>query len=316
MDLRLPPGVPLVWRSPTELQLGGVSTRAIIRSPSTGAERFLESLRTSGTLSQFHKRGERLGLSTTEIDELLDALEGLFEQAPVSPRKRSAERVGSGDEPRASGADGRPQLVLVRGAGAVDGDDLAEHISALGCGVRRSTAEYLPPKPAEIGLVVDCADYVVAPRRYSPLMADDVPHVSVVADEHGASVGAFVVPGRTPCLRCDDLYRLDQDHAWAAIATQLAVTARAPLARVTREIARSLVLNVVASWLAEGTASAVCGAGAWTVDALTSEVRQTHRLFHAECGCRALPGTARQVAPRRGVRQTARASAGGASARA
>ena len=79
MDLRLPPGVPIVWRSPTELQLGGTTARAVIKSPSVSAERFIESLRSPGTLEQFHERGARLGLSSAEVRALLDHLKAEFD---------------------------------------------------------------------------------------------------------------------------------------------------------------------------------------------------------------------------------------------
>lgn len=298
--------MPIVWRSPTELQVGGVAARAVIRSPSTGAERFLEALRSPGTLEQFQARGARLGLTDTEVSALLDSVSPILEAAPVSPRKRSTRA--------ARGSAGRPPVVLVRGT--VTGDELAEHIAALGCTVRRARDDYQPPRPAEIGLVVDCADYVLPPRRYTPLMADDVPHLAVIPDDLGATVGPFVVPGLTPCARCDDLNRLDADLAWAAIATQLAVTTRAPLSRFTRELVRSLVTNAVFSWLTEGTASAYCTSDAWTINSLTCEIRRTRRSFHDECGCRALPGIEKRAAPRRAARRTAHASDEGASAHA
>ncbi len=306
MDLRLPPGVPIVWRSPTALQLGGVTARAVIDAPTTGAERFLESLRQQGTLEQFHARGARLGLSGAEVRDLLDAVSPLFEVAPASPRRRTTRSARGGAR--------RPPVVLVRGT--VAGDDLAEHIATLGCTVRRAGADYRPPRPAEIGVVVDCADYVLPPRRYAPLMADDVPHLAVIAEDLGATIGPFVVPGRTPCVRCDDLHRIDADLAWAAIATQLAVTDRVPLQRSTREIVRSLVTRSVASWLADGPASADCGAESWKVDAVSGEVHRTRRSFHAECGCRALPGTGTQGAPRRVSPRTAHVSGEAASVRA
>lgn len=306
MDLRLPPGVPIVWRSPTELQLGGTTVRAVIKSPSVSAERFIESLRSPGTLEQFHERGARLGLSSAEVRALLDSVSTLLDAPPSQQRKRSARTARSGS--------GRPPVVLVRGT--VAGDDIAEHIAALGCAVRRAGEDYQPPLPAEIGLVVDCADYVLPPRRYTPLMAADVPHLAVIAEDDGATVGPFVLPGRTPCVRCDDLNRLDADRSWAAIATQLAVTSRAPLSRLTKELVRSLVSNSVSSWLTDGTASAYCASDTWTIDALTCEIRRTRRSFHDECGCRALPGSEKRAARRPAARRTARASDAGASVRA
>lgn len=306
MELRLPPGVPLVWRSPTELQLGGVNARAVIREPSAATERLIESLRSGGTLAQFHERGARLGLNGDEIEALLGRVRALLEPVPISPRRRSGAAAPRGKA--------RPPVILVRGT--IAGDDLAGHVAALGCTVRSARGDYQPPRPAEIGLVVDCGDYVLPPRRYTPLMAWDVPHLAVVAGDLDASIGPFVVPGRTPCQRCEDLNRLDADRAWAAIATQLALTTRAQLPRLTREVVRSLVVDAVSSWLRDGTASRYCSPEVLTIDSLTGEVRRTPRSFHDECGCRALPGSEKPAAPRRADRRTARASDADASARA
>ncbi len=296
--------MPIVWRSPTELQLGGVTTRALVEAPSISAERFLESLRRAGTHEEFQERGARLGLADSEVEALLDLVGGLLEPAPVSPRRRSPKPTRS--------AVSKTPVVLVRGT--VAGDDLAEHIAALACVVRRARADYLPQRTAEIGLVVDCADYVLTPRRYSPLMAEDIPHLAVIAEDQGATVGPLVQPGRTPCIRCDDLNRLDADRSWPAIATQLAVTSRVPLPRLTREIVRSLVVDAVSAWLTDGPRLDCPPSEVRTIDAVSGEVRRTRRSFHDECGCRVPPGSGTQDAPRHVAPRTARASDADASA--
>jgi hypothetical protein len=54
-----------------------------------------------------------------------------------------------------------------------------------------------------------------------PLLAADVPHLSVVAGEAGATVGPMVLPGRGPCLRCLELHRTDRDPGWPQLLAQL-----------------------------------------------------------------------------------------------
>jgi bacteriocin biosynthesis cyclodehydratase domain-containing protein len=54
-----------------------------------------------------------------------------------------------------------------------------------------------------------------------PLLAADVPHLSVVIREDDVVVGPLVRPGSGPCLRCLDLHRTDRDPAWPSILAQL-----------------------------------------------------------------------------------------------
>ncbi|GIG30471.1 hypothetical protein Cma02nite_30710 [Cellulomonas marina] len=59
------------------------------------------------------------------------------------------------------------------------------------------------------------------PARAPVLLGAGVPHLSVVVREADALVGPFVVPGRTPCLRCLDLARAADDPAWPVVAAQV-----------------------------------------------------------------------------------------------
>ncbi|MEJ2578576.1 MAG: hypothetical protein P8Z68_05695, partial [Kineosporiaceae bacterium] len=57
--------------------------------------------------------------------------------------------------------------------------------------------------------------------RADPLVAADIPHLSVVVAEASVIVGPLVVPGRSPCLRCLDLHRTDNDPQWPRLLGQL-----------------------------------------------------------------------------------------------
>jgi len=46
-------------------------------------------------------------------------------------------------------------------------------------------------------------------------------HLSVAVTGRVASIGPLVVPGRTPCLRCAFLGRVDRDEHWPRIASQI-----------------------------------------------------------------------------------------------
>lgn len=52
------------------------------------------------------------------------------------------------------------------------------------------------------------------------LMAADRPHLPVITDERGITVGPLVVPGRGPCLMCLGIERTDADPDWPLVALQ------------------------------------------------------------------------------------------------
>ncbi|HZK06300.1 MAG TPA: hypothetical protein VFC82_10740 [Actinomycetaceae bacterium] len=63
--------------------------------------------------------------------------------------------------------------------------------------------------------------FVSDPERVAPLMRSDRPHLPLVIDDDGVSVGPFVRPGMGPCTRCLELARTEADPAWPTLAPQL-----------------------------------------------------------------------------------------------
>jgi hypothetical protein len=74
--------------------------------------------------------------------------------------------------------------------------------------------------PADLVVLVRSA--VADSLEATGLLADGVPHLSVVVRERGLVVGPLVVPGYGACLRCLDLHRTDRDAAWPRVLAQLA----------------------------------------------------------------------------------------------
>lgn len=69
---------------------------------------------------------------------------------------------------------------------------------------------------------------VVAQDRCEPdrgitdtLLRRDLPHLLVRPLDGGAVVGPLVLPGRSCCTRCTDLYRVSRDPAWPQVLAQL-----------------------------------------------------------------------------------------------
>jgi bacteriocin biosynthesis cyclodehydratase domain-containing protein len=72
-------------------------------------------------------------------------------------------------------------------------------------------------------LVVLATDAPVEPGLRETLHALGTAHLVVQAGADNGTVGPLALPGVASCLRCADLQRLDRDHAWSALAVQLAI---------------------------------------------------------------------------------------------
>ena len=133
---------------------------------------------------------------------------------------------------------------------------------------------------AEVAILI--ANDVVDPRQYAPWMSRDVPHISVVYSEEGATVSHLVLPGITPCLACLDLARLRRDSNWATAAPQLAQLDRdladSALVLFSASMALSLSLNLIDGLALEQKPRA-------SRLLRTSELQQLE-LEAANCGCR------------------------------
>lgn len=287
MTPRLDPALPLVWRSPRELQLGAPRSVAVLADPGPAELGLLRALSAGASPSTLRTIGTALGATEAEVDALLDRLAPAL--APDAEPRRAAV-VALGGEP-----------------GAVA--SLAGLVARLGH--RPADAADVDPRDADAAVLV--GHRVIAPGAHLPWLAADVPHLAVVFDERGAEVGPFVRPGTGPCLRCVHLGRRDADAAWPAIAAQLAAIAPPPRAPRAEHEALALAASVVDDLVRTGRTALDAGA------VVLSEAGGRHRPeprpieAHRECGCRALGGTA--TAPvRLDARRPAPPSSGSAAA--
>jgi hypothetical protein len=287
MTPRLEPALPLVWRSPRELQLGGTRPAAVLPDPSSAALGLLRALAAGASHSTLRTIGTALGATEAEVDALLDRLAPAFAADP---------------EPR-------PAATVAIGGGSESAPALATLIARLG----HRTVDAGAVRPTEVDAAALIGARVIAPGTHLPWLAADVPHLAVVFDERGAEVGPFVRPGSGPCLRCVHLGRRDADAAWPAIAAQLAVTAAPPRAPRAEHEALALAASVVDDLVRTGR-TALDSASVVVSDAGGPPRPEPRPLAaHPECGCRALGGTA--TAPARlDARRPAPPSSGSADA--
>lgn len=276
MVLKLDPRFPLVWRSPSSLQLGVDPARVTFDEVSETTERLLAALVAGVGLPGLTMlaRG-RVG----ERDDLLELV------APILL-------------PENAPAPSAP-IVAVSGSGRT-ADAIAATLHSDGVRVVAAAANDRPQFAVVVG------HYVLAPELHGHWLRRDVPHLPVVLTDSGVVVGPVIRPGAGPCLHCLELHRRDADSAWPAIATQL--LGRRSLvesATAASEVA-ALVARVVFGELEVEGGGFADAATSIRLDATTGDRTTTEWAVHAECGClgvgRVLEPPAREDRPTRRVR--------------
>lgn len=285
MLLTLDPRLPVVWRSPTALQVGVDDVRVVLEDVDVAGERVLAALETGASPEGAAALALARGGDPATVERVLAALTPAL--VPVTPPASPRVAV-DGTGPLADGI-----RRLLSAADALDeaGGASDEH-------------------PV---LTVVVAGWVVDPARSGWFVRRDAPHLPVVAGERLIRIGPLVVPGAGPCLRCLELARARRDAAWPAIAAQLA--GRVPTLVDPAAISAAAGLAVGAALAAaretEGTARHAspddddAAAELLELDAVTGRVRSVSVRAEPECGCRALPGSA-TAAVSRFVRRDAR----------
>ena len=148
-----------------------------------------------------------------------------------------------------------------------------------------SGAGVVPSTTAEPVAVLVAADTEVARSSLDPLVRDGVPHLVVSTTAAEPTVGPFVAPGLTACLRCIDAHRAEGDPRRPLVVEQVA--SRPPLVAAApdpglRSIALGWAVRDLVTFL-EGRRPATWSA---TVRVGTDLVlAPQHWLRHPHCGC-------------------------------
>ena len=160
--------------------------------------------------------------------------------------------------------------------------------SATTAAIRRNAPETdTTPLPLEErpDLVVLAMDEPVEDDRRDALHAFGWTHLPIAVTSSAGVVGPLVIPGLSSCLRCADLYRLDRDPAWNAIAVQLA-TPRRP--RDGSSVALASTIAGVASMQAlaflDGEDAATIE-GSLEIHPPDYRIRRRSRPPHPDCEC-------------------------------
>lgn len=161
---------------------------------------------------------------------------------------------------------------------SVEGDDAAgaEAVRLL----RTAGCEVVGPERASVALLIGPGE-----RRRQDVdehVRTGRPHLVATATAAGWTVGPFVVPGSTACLRCVDAHLGEHDPRRAVVVEQVAGRAHGPLDPV--------LVSVAAGWAVRDVLSYVEGAPPSTWSATVTigpDLRPRHRAWsrHPHCGC-------------------------------
>ena len=282
--LSLDPRFPVVWRSPTELQVGVDVPLAFLDRVSGPEERMLHALARGVSFEGLRMIGGHSRGGTRSARELLERV------APALLRSGQAfESTAFSPTPLAGHA------VSVVGASAVTGA-VRRFLGDLGATVESAGED----QPAGVGLAVIVSSWATPPADAAAWLRRDIPHLDVVFSDAEVRVGPLVSPGGGPCLHCRERHHIDADPAWPAIAGQL--RGRSAPTEVPLTIAR--VLPVIAEFCLHGLRSGKWGAAGphlpmgrvVHIDTGTGGLSERVLTTHPQCACRALPenGTVRE----------------------
>lgn len=266
MQYRLPASTPVTWLEDGVLRVGGVARAVTLPDLHTTHELISEAR--TGASPEFLRR---LTAAADVPDSLVTALLRVCDPVPDAPWRRATVLVRT---PASAHAFARR---------------IAGEFARMGHCATIAGPDELPEDSPR--LIVEVTERVLSPRRYHPLLVRNLPHLVVARDDDGVIVGPLVLPGQTPCLRCDELHTLEGDTMWIATATQLAGL---PAARPPLEVEwlATLAATTAVSQYLQGVAPLPGYALTFTREHVTAIRREVLPVkFHAECGCRTLPAT-------------------------
>lgn len=291
----------MLRRSAEELQVGLDPRRAVVLPDRPSVRALLEAL--TSPADPLHGTGRLDDLQSGTLETL--AAGGLLVDSdlllPLLPSD-----PGPGSSP-GHPAGTRAAVAAV----ALEQGDLTGHVLAgraacpvavTGFGSDRSVASRLEEllRPAGVTVVspgdrplVSVLVGVGEPGRElaDPWMRSGHPHLVLRLAEGSATIGPFVVPGSTACLRCLDAHHADLDPAWPLLVAQYArvsVTARPdgvpePVDPALLALALAWAAREVVTYAEGGTP----GSASTTlrVDPQLSALETHTWLRHPECGC-------------------------------
>lgn len=145
----------------------------------------------------------------------------------------------------------------------------------------------VPPRGwAAPDLAVIAPDNRADPAMAHSLLRRGVPHLYAAVCEVTGVVGPLVLPGRSSCLHCHDLYRTDRDPAWPTVLSQLLRDGPEPACdtALASMVAAHTALQALA--YLEGQEPVATVDGTLELSLEDGHMRRRSWQPHPGCGCR------------------------------
>jgi hypothetical protein len=288
-------GLRRLWRDNETLQLGLDPRRALVLTglPSQ-MSRLLDHLDGSLDLAGVRAAAAELGIDAGTTDRFLDSLAtaGALEDATAvskltaEQRRRFAPELAalslmSGDGGSSELARRQAATVCVVGGGLV-ASSVGTLLRDAGVGRVLSSGTAVP---ADVVVLVSSGPVDV--RLRDDLVRRGTPHLFAGVQELSGLVGPLVLPGRSSCLRCQDLQRSSRDPCWPLLAAQFAARPRGYVDPC--DTALAAIVAGYATWqvLAHlgGSSTPPTVNGALEITPPDWQVRRRSWPRHPSCGC-------------------------------
>jgi hypothetical protein len=196
----LPEQLPVVWTSPTSVQVGVDPPLARINNVPDTAAPLIHAVSMGTLASGLRMIARDHRVSEEWLEHFVGALSQVFSLPPASNPPRwslwSTSDAVSGLLPLAHHSG-------IRLTVAPDGPDVPD----------TST----PPADG----VIIVADYLIHPHWLNLLAHHKLPHCPVVFSDQAVTVGPRVIEGESPCLVCVESHHRDHTPQWLEVASQL-----------------------------------------------------------------------------------------------
>ena len=297
--LALAPGVHVLRRSATELQVGLGPERAVVLDDLPAVRDLLGWLGSPAAAPPQAYDAEALALLwgaglVVDADALLPLLPATATAAGAARRADVAAVAAlAGDRAEALlGSRAAAGVAMVTSGGGL-ADAVAAQVAGLLTAAGAHTFDLALGEPPPQGTGVGLLACVGEPHREhaDPWLREGVPHLFLRLVEGQVRVGPFVVPGVSACLRCVDAHHTDVDPAWPLLVAQYAAATARERDDTIPEPVDPLLACLAAAWAARELVSHLEGSTpattSTTIDLdprLTALHTQTWTR-HPACGC-------------------------------
>lgn len=269
----LRPGLRVVRRDDGHLQVGIDAPARVILIDDPDVRRTLEDMRAGRTPTADSPAAIRCLTALVEADLVVDAVEVEAARSESASSAALYARFGAGARRRIVARENARTALDATGDA---NETLARLLRSAGCPV--------VPKESAASLRLIVRDHEIPRDQIDPLVRDGIAHLLVTGGAGGITVGPFVVPGVTACVRCVDAHLAESDPRRPLVVEQVA--------RLGGGAGwRDPVLQALAlAWAVRDVASFVDGdePATWSASvSFGSDPAPVRRVWtrHPHCGC-------------------------------